>query len=263
MLNSPSICFVHGLTGDSLSTWTALNLQEHKEVFWPKDFFVKDDKGFNDTQATPPRARILLYKYKTDVNSICYLSRKTLYHHAHFFLDDLVRVRVKDPDRPLIFIVHSFGGLLVKSALIFGRDVVRNEKKIERNIYLSTCGIISFGTPQTYAGNLSIKEMVGRLCSLPNDVRPETLKKKFSFEDFDAKGRWKADVEYLEERMELYKPIAMVIPELFCCESTPFPGVELVSYHSFVLKHGVSTLMILPDCSSCNIISTQEKRVCT
>ncbi|KAF2107279.1 hypothetical protein BDV96DRAFT_557932 [Lophiotrema nucula] len=205
------ICFVHGLTGDRRSTWTAKD-EAGREVFWPTDLLVEST---SPEEKTFPRARILLYGYETNVNSLCWLTERTLYHHANHFVGLLAKARTSCKDRPLLFVVHSLGGLLVRSALIFARVAIKDE----REIYLSTFGIVSFATPQTFAGTAPLCDMVDHLCQLEHHVAITTAVHTPEFEDHDKDG-WKTDVRVLQRRLDRYKPIAKEIPEVFCYESS-------------------------------------------
>jgi hypothetical protein len=202
---------VHGLTGDARSTWTSDSSYKNEEIFWPT-------KLLNDQSITKdlsvPQARILLYGYETDVSSLCWLTERTLYHHATHLLKDLINVRKDCEHRPLLFVVHSLGGLLVKSALIFARGI-RSQETEDQNIYFATFGVISFGTPHTFAKKGTLFDVMDRLCHTRQfgDHLPK-------FEDLNA-GTWKEDVKDLENKLNKYNVIALEIPEVFCYESSP------------------------------------------
>ncbi|KAF2741042.1 hypothetical protein EJ04DRAFT_112741 [Polyplosphaeria fusca] len=205
--DGPSICFIHGLTGDAQSTWTAHNTDTKEDIFWPTKYLA--DQTLSDGTRFP-KARILLFGYETEINSLCWLTERTLYHHGHHLLKSLTKLREKCKHRPLLFVAHSLGGLLVKSALIFASDIGNSTVTEEREIYHSTIGIVSFGTPQIFAGNAPLTDMIARLCQLPDHI-PQ-------FEDYGSTG-WQSDVKTLQTRLNKYKPIAKEIPEVFCYES--------------------------------------------
>ncbi|KAM5465144.1 hypothetical protein MferCBS49748_005084 [Microsporum ferrugineum] len=64
--------------------------------------------------------------------------------HAKNLCSDLSGLREQSIDRPIIFVVHSFGGLVCKSALVFSDRSVDQHLK---NIADCTRGIIFLGTP--------------------------------------------------------------------------------------------------------------------
>jgi len=50
-------------------------------------------------------------------------------------------------DRPIIFVCHSLGGLIVKRAIITSRSVENEKTEHYRAVYVSTYGILFLGTP--------------------------------------------------------------------------------------------------------------------
>lgn len=131
------ICFVHGLNEDRVSTWSSTPSDGKDKFFWPEDL----QKQIN--------ARILLYGYSTVAPTAEYLARRTLYRQADHLVESLADARKDHPRRPLIFVAHSLGGLVVKSGLIF------SFQSPTRAIVLSTVGIVLLGTPHKVHGHLS------------------------------------------------------------------------------------------------------------
>ncbi len=126
------ICFVHGLTGDRESTWTA----NGQSAPWPKTLL-------------PPklsRARILTYGYDAYiVRRGVAASTNRLIDHATNLLQDLTTDRSSDASsRPLIFVAHSLGGLVCKKAILLSRN---NPEAHLRAIFDCIKGIIFMGTP--------------------------------------------------------------------------------------------------------------------
>jgi len=129
---------VHGLNGDPHRTWTA----EISKIFWP-------------AQLLPPvlaeeRARILVYGYDADVTSFTDgASRDKIHNHAEHLVAELAanrRLR-KCMERPIIFVAHSLGGLVVKRALIYSSEIRGNYTEHLRSVFVSTYGILFLGTP--------------------------------------------------------------------------------------------------------------------
>ena len=107
-------------------------------VFWPRDILP----------STAPNARIFTFGYETHINhAFCKIpSNGSLNDIARDLLVRLDGKRQAERSRPLLFIVHSLGGILIKEALRQSRDCESHQSDLH-NIYLSTQAIIFFGTP--------------------------------------------------------------------------------------------------------------------
>ena len=100
------ICFVHGLTGNRDSTWTAHGQQEP----WPKALLPP----------RLPRARLLTYGYDAYVVRKAATSTNRLVNHTANLLTDLTdeRAPYNTSSQPLVFVAHSLGGLIYKEAIL-------------------------------------------------------------------------------------------------------------------------------------------------
>lgn len=128
------ICFVHGLTGDRIRTWTA----EGQTEPWPKTLL-------------PPllgKARILTYGYDAYVLRTSVASTDRLIDHATNLLNDLTTDRASNnaSSRPMIFVAHSLGGIVCKETLLLSRN---NPEPHLKSIFNCTKGIVFMGTPHT------------------------------------------------------------------------------------------------------------------
>ncbi|KAI9668489.1 MAG: hypothetical protein M1829_005367 [Trizodia sp. TS-e1964] len=126
------ICFVHGLTGNRISTWTAPG----QSTPWPKTLL-------------PPvlsKARILSYGYNAYIVQKSVASSNRLIDHAKNLLNDLTTDRAccSASSRPLIFVAHSLGGLVCKEAIRLSRN---NPELHLQGIFKQVKGIIFMGTP--------------------------------------------------------------------------------------------------------------------
>jgi len=126
------ICFVHGLTGDRETTWTA----DGQQTPWP-------------TVLLPPKlkdARILTYGYDAYVMRASVASANGLIDHATNLLAKLTTNRDLNnaSSRPLVFVAHSLGGLICKEAILLSRN---NPEPHLCGLFESTKGIIFMGTP--------------------------------------------------------------------------------------------------------------------
>jgi hypothetical protein len=99
-LTQSSIIFVHGLLGDPIQTWTA-----ETGGFWPRDYLPCDIKN----------ARVLTFGYSALLGDGLSTSIKGL---GQLLLGTICRDREESGalGRPLVFVAHSLGGLIVKAA---------------------------------------------------------------------------------------------------------------------------------------------------
>jgi len=126
------ICFVHGLTGNRETTWTAKGQFQP----WPQSLLAPQLRS----------ARILTYGYNAYVVKTSVASSNRLIDHASNLLNDLTtdRARHHASDRPLIFVTHSLGGLVCKEAILQSRN---NPEGHLKKIFECTKGVIFMGTP--------------------------------------------------------------------------------------------------------------------
>ncbi|PVF97516.1 hypothetical protein CPB86DRAFT_734801 [Serendipita vermifera] len=145
------IVAIHGLGGHRERSWTAANGK-----MWLQDFLPDDI----------PNARILTYGHGADTHSRTYLPTQRLLHFAEGFVEDLLRERRSDPEskRPIIFLAHSLGGIILKKALTLCNIPDYNSER--RQIKVSTYGILFFGTPHSGANGIGLARSVGKLLSL-------------------------------------------------------------------------------------------------
>ncbi|KAI9851959.1 MAG: hypothetical protein M1838_002248 [Thelocarpon superellum] len=136
------IVLVHGLNGHPQTTWTAKN-----GVFWPTQLLPKTLGNV--------RARILVYGYNADVYAFGGKSATADYilQHAQTLVFNLDSERYTEDasDRPIIFVAHSLGGILVKKALDYSSEISTVNNENLRSIFVSTYGIVFLGTPHNGA----------------------------------------------------------------------------------------------------------------
>ncbi|KAI0543731.1 hypothetical protein F4679DRAFT_577412 [Xylaria curta] len=112
------IVAVHGLNGKAYKTWT------DSGKLWLADFLPLDI----------PRARIFTYGYNSAVAFSSSASRRLMAKRRLFLHAD---------KRPLLFICHSLGGVVVKRALVIAHERSRRYGSITQD----TFGIMFLGTP--------------------------------------------------------------------------------------------------------------------
>jgi len=111
-------------------------------TLWLRDYLPKEI----------PVARILTFGYESSASSFysdgC---AETIQKHAHTLVASLQadRLLMRCEHRPILFICHGLGGVLVKKALAYSASRTSAQLEHLYGIYVSTYGILFFGTPQT------------------------------------------------------------------------------------------------------------------
>jgi hypothetical protein len=172
MLTISSIVFVHGFNGHPERTWThrrgdakvpdeddesesveppskvrklnpfsgirQKNSISHAAVYWPRQL----------VQKTLPDARVLTFGYDTNVRHVLGrpVAKNTVYDIAWDFLVALEAERRLEPSRPVLFIAHSLGGIVVKEMLRRSSSCHLSQPQLHA-VFESTIGIMFFGTP--------------------------------------------------------------------------------------------------------------------
>jgi hypothetical protein len=130
--DNPSIVAIHGLGGHAFKTWT-----DSDGHLWLRDSLPRHI----------PTARIMTYGYDSAV-----AFGRSRMGVADFARDLLSRVRIErrvltddhpPTPRPIIFICHSLGGVVVKQALI----MASLQQEHYGNILENTYGVVFMGTP--------------------------------------------------------------------------------------------------------------------
>jgi ankyrin repeat protein len=118
-----------------------------------------------------PDARILTHGYDTHLRHKLFgrpPSKLTVYDISKDLLNLLEAKRQDERSRPLLFVCHSLGGIVVKDML---RQACHSMNPDLQHAFHSTVGIIFFGTPHIGADPQSLlREMVERLAKLAGIV---------------------------------------------------------------------------------------------
>ncbi|KAJ5155542.1 hypothetical protein N7492_008345 [Penicillium capsulatum] len=149
------IVFVHGLNGHPRDSWTSKS-----GCFWPVDLLP-------DVLASQ-RPRILVYGYNANVTAFTDgASRDSIVSHAETLASSLAANRnLRDcANRPIIFVCHSLGGLVVKRALIYSRSLLSEKTEHLRSVYVSTFGILFLGTPHNGSDIAKWGLLLHNICS--------------------------------------------------------------------------------------------------
>lgn len=127
--------------GESTNTSAATEREElREEVYWPKDL----------APTTVPDSRIFTYGYDTHIRHWIQgpISKKNVHGHGWDLLCSLEESRrgVGEASRPILFVTHSLGGIVVKEALRRSRRCAMVKPHLHV-ICEATTGLIFFGTP--------------------------------------------------------------------------------------------------------------------
>ncbi|KAH6867217.1 hypothetical protein B0T10DRAFT_573048 [Thelonectria olida] len=127
--------------------------------FWPGDLLHKDCR----------EARILTYGYDSKITKYMHggTNNNGIYSHSKDFLFSLQRDHVRD--RPLIFLAHSLGGIVVKEMLSQSSTSASADVQ---NIVESTKSVIFLGTP--HRGSQDLSALVEWARSVLSILRMET-----------------------------------------------------------------------------------------
>ena len=162
---------VHGLNGHRERTWTAEN-----GVLWLRDLLPPQ----------VPNVRIITYGYDSRTHSREKLTHATLYEQATSFVSNLYvfRERTNTLRRPIIFVAHSLGGILVKSALLHSELARKDHLEYLKSVKLSTHGILFFGTPHRGGDGVPLGKILLKLLSVSMSTNDKVLKHIDKYSEF-------------------------------------------------------------------------------
>ncbi|KAM5342890.1 hypothetical protein ACJ41O_013856 [Fusarium nematophilum] len=137
------IIAVPGLGSHALGSWKSPNSDD----VWIRDFLPKD----------VPNIRVLLYGYDTVLPGS--LSKQSIEDLGGALLEQIIAFRAKDgtSHRPIIFIGHSLGGLLIKEALVRAR---RRPSDANSDLSKASYGLLFFGVPNLGLRNDQLRTLV-------------------------------------------------------------------------------------------------------
>ena len=160
--NFISVILVHGFTGNPDRTWRhnpeshppALKVRRlissksvgdaavRSSVYWPQDLLP----------TTIPNARVLTWGYDTNIKHslLGQPCQSTVYDFAYDLLVALEAERRTSPLRPIIFVAHSLGGIIVKELLRRSHGFQNHQRHLH-DVYNATKAILFLGTPHSGA----------------------------------------------------------------------------------------------------------------
>ena len=129
---------IHGIYENGSQTWT----HPQTNILWLRDLL-------------PPElshARVLAYHYNIEgLWSSSENHRERIVSFSTNLIAELVADRqlANAVERPIIFICHGFGGIVLEKALVSSKASTSPQVEHRRSIYVSTYGILFFGTPHS------------------------------------------------------------------------------------------------------------------
>ena len=169
LMSARSIVFIHGLTGGRDRTWSATDAGDP----WPLLLLSED----------LPNVRLITYGYDADVVHWTRPARQaTIREHSKNLVQDLGNVRRTPPatvGRPIIFVVHSLGGLVCEDAIFFCNNAINDSQE---DFLASVHGVVFFGTPHAGSDFTKFATAISDIISLsivkkPNRALLDVLKK--------------------------------------------------------------------------------------
>jgi hypothetical protein len=144
LIQPPKHRAVHDVHQDSLEAWTHPTLGTN----WLRDFLHQDVRV----------GRVLSYGYDTSASALfAHDAPETIQRMAESFVQELRADRqfAGTLRRPIVFVCHGLGGVLVKKSLVYAST--RTAPKVSHlwDHYVSTFAILFFGTPHGHADKSS------------------------------------------------------------------------------------------------------------
>jgi len=151
-----NVVFVHGLGGDNRTTWQSDEKDE--TTFWPR--WLYEDLNASGS-GTSLRAGVWSLGYPAEVFRVLFLSKDrddSVPQRARDLIDTLVSRGLAD--RPIIFVAHSLGGVLVKQMLRSSSDAGPPRRGDFPKLVLSARLVIFLATPNTGSSMARLAESI-------------------------------------------------------------------------------------------------------
>ena len=151
-----NIVFVHGLGGDSRTTWQ--QSENNEATFWPQ--WLYDELNHPDNGATLP-VGVWSLGYPAEIFSVLLFSKAkidSIPQRARNLIDIVISHKLAN--RPIIFVAHSLGGILVKQMLRSSIDAGCCSGSDYRKLALSTRLVMFLATPHTGSSMARLAEHV-------------------------------------------------------------------------------------------------------
>ncbi|KAH6847170.1 hypothetical protein B0I37DRAFT_374407 [Chaetomium sp. MPI-CAGE-AT-0009] len=198
------IVFVHGLRGTRVTSWSK------NGIYWPEHLLGKD---LTDV-------RVITWGYDATIaNAFHAASKESIFGHADPLLDDLARLRV-GITRPIVFVCHGLGGLVVKEALIKADNYNNHQRhRTLGDMFAKTTGVIFMGTPHRGSSQETYGDLLVKVAKValrqPNDQLLQTLRPDSHILE-NQRGQFttiSSSISVVCIREELPTSIGVIVPE--------------------------------------------------
>jgi len=208
------------------STSNGLSHQKNASVFWPKTLLPK----------AIPQSRVYSWGYDADISHFfSSASQSTVFQHAGSLLSDLADNRISDDDksRPIIFVAHSLGGIVVKDML----NASRAEVTYLKEILPATYGVIFLGTPHRGSSTATLGKIAQNITRVVRS-NPNTS----ILQDLEVNS------ETLERIGRGFHQILAESPIQIQSfrEELPTSGIMVVNHFSSTIEHGLEVVSSIP-----------------
>ncbi|RDW87375.1 hypothetical protein BP5796_03069 [Coleophoma crateriformis] len=158
------IIAITGLDGHAYGSWRG---KGNLGRMWLRDFLSKD----------LPNCRTMIYGYNSKLSSH---GVDTIMDYGREFLEAIKGIRPTQEarERPLFFIAHSFGGIILAHCLVKAVQTNEDDHATIAALYKATYGILFFGTPHKGLVIDDIQRMIAREGHHPRAELLEQIKTK-------------------------------------------------------------------------------------
>ncbi|KAF1957426.1 hypothetical protein CC80DRAFT_592694 [Byssothecium circinans] len=141
------IIAITGLGGNAYGSWTS---RSNLPRMWLRDFLSRD----------MPQCRTMIYGYNSNLSSH---GIDTVLDYGRELLEGIKNVRNTQSlrERPLIFVAHSFGGIILAHTLIRARQADDRDDPTLATLNKATYGLLFLGTPHKGLFIEDILSMIG------------------------------------------------------------------------------------------------------
>ncbi|KAF5676145.1 hypothetical protein FHETE_2272 [Fusarium heterosporum] len=159
-----SIIAITGLDGHAYGSWRG---KGNLGRMWLRDFLSKD----------LPSCRTMIYGYNSKLSSH---GIDTIMDYGLGLIEELKKIRNSDElrKRPLIFIAHSFGGIILAHCLVKATQTTKDDHPTIAFLHKATYGMLLFGIPHKGLMVDDIQKMLAKESDHPRNVLLQQIKEK-------------------------------------------------------------------------------------